>query len=104
VVSSAGASAASAAFSRAFLLSRCFGPSAARSRFGASPGLNCSHTPVMRRSWVTASLACAPVRSQCRARSSATRMVDGSSSGWYSPRISMNRPSRGDRVSAATMR
>jgi hypothetical protein len=58
----------------------------------------------MRSSFSTASVGWAPLRSQCRARSLSISIFEGFCSGWYCPRISMNRPSRGERESAATTR
>src|SRR4051794_40382186 len=60
--------------------------------------------PWMRRSLRTVSVGCAPLASHARTFSSSTLIVDGSVWALYWPTISMIRPSRGDRWSAATMR
>src|SRR5438034_1063773 len=52
----------------------------------------------------TCSVGWAPCDSQYSARSSSISTSDGSSSGWYFPMFSMNRPSRGLRESATTTR
>src|SRR6476661_7933403 len=60
--------------------------------------------PWMRRSLRTCSVGCAPLESQSRTRSSSTLIVEGSVCALYCPRISITRPSRGERWSAATTR
>ena len=65
---------------------------------------NFSQIPTLLSRFWTCSEGSAPVRSQCRARSSSISISDGSSSGWYFPMFSMNRPSRGARWSATTTR
>src|SRR3954447_4534580 len=60
--------------------------------------------PCVRSSLRTCGVAVAPLASQSRTRSSSTLIVDGSVCGLYWPRISIVRPSRGERESAATMR
>src|SRR3954454_14568568 len=52
----------------------------------------------------TVSEGSAPCSSQCLARSSSTTIVDGSVCGLYWPIVSIVRPSRGERLSATTMR
>ena len=70
---------------------------------GAVPS-KMAHAPEMRRSFSTASDGWAPSRSQRTAASLSTFTADGSVRGLYVPMISRNRPSRGERPSAATMR
>ena len=53
---------------------------------------------------VGAAVGWAPTLSHLSALALSMRMADGSWRGWYVPRISMNRPSRGERLSAATTR
>src|SRR3954451_10006178 len=60
--------------------------------------------PWMRKSLRTVSVGCAPLASHARTFSSSTLIVDGSVWAMYWPTISMTRPSRGERWSAATMR
>ena len=53
---------------------------------------------------MTASVGWAPTPSQYAARSPSTLITDGSFFGWYSPIVSIARPSRLVRASATTMR
>jgi hypothetical protein len=56
------------------------------------------------RIFATCSVGCAPCCNQCTIRSVSTEIFDGSWRGSYWPRISMKRPSRGERASATTTR
>src|SRR3954452_1651058 len=60
--------------------------------------------PWMRSSLRTWAVGWAPLASQSRTRSSSTLIVEGSVCALYWPRISITRPSRGERWSAATTR
>src|SRR6186997_3479009 len=60
--------------------------------------------PLVRSSVATVSDGCAPCSSQCFARSSSRTIVDGSVCGLYWPIVSIVRPSRGERLSATTIR
>src|SRR5215207_4957640 len=60
--------------------------------------------PWVLRSFWTGSDGEAPFESQYWIRSSLRTMVEGSVCGLYRPRVSMNRPSRGERRSATTTR
>src|SRR6188472_2330520 len=60
--------------------------------------------PLVRRSVATVSDGCAPCSSQCFARSSSRTIVEGSVCGLYWPIVSIVRPSRGERLSATTIR
>src|SRR5215831_10439867 len=60
--------------------------------------------PLVRSSVATVSDGWAPCSSQCLARSSSTTIVEGSVCGLYWPIVSIVRPSRGERLSATTMR
>src|SRR4051794_29508044 len=60
--------------------------------------------PWIRSSLRTWAVGWAPLASQSRTRSSSTLIVDGSVCALYWPRISITRPSRGERWSAATTR
>src|SRR5664279_479168 len=60
--------------------------------------------PLVRRSPATVSDGWAPCSSQWRARSSSTSISDGLVCGLYWPIVSIVRPSRGERLSATTMR
>ncbi len=71
---------------------------------GAGRPLNFCQSPVTLKIAVTASVGCAPTPSQYAARSPSTLMTEGSFLGWYSPIVSIERPSRLLRASATTMR
>src|SRR5215210_9115091 len=60
--------------------------------------------PLRRSSVATVSDGCAPCSSQWRARSSSTSISEGSVCGLYWPIVSIVRPSRGERLSATTIR
>src|SRR3954453_9831612 len=60
--------------------------------------------PWVLRSFWTGSEGSAPLESQYWIRSSLRTMVEGSVWALYRPRVSMNRPSRGERRSATTPR
>src|SRR6476469_5263605 len=60
--------------------------------------------PLVRSSVATVSDGCAPCSSQCFARSSSRTIVEGSVCGLYWPIVSIVRPSRGERLSATTIR
>src|SRR5690349_24711376 len=60
--------------------------------------------PLVRRRVATVSDGWAPCSSQSRARSSSVVVVEGSVCGLYWPIVSIVRPSRGERLSATTMR
>src|SRR3954454_16575708 len=60
--------------------------------------------PLVRNRPATVSDGCAPCWSQWRARSSSMLIVEGSVCGLYWPIVSIVRPSRGERLSATTMR
>src|SRR5829696_8150774 len=60
--------------------------------------------PWVLRSFWTGSDGVAPFESQYWIRSSLRTMVEGSVWGLYRPRVSLNRPSRGERRSATTTR
>src|SRR6188768_354054 len=60
--------------------------------------------PLVRSSVATVSEGCAPCSSQCFARSSSRTIVEGSVCGLYWPIVSIVRPSRGERLSATTIR
>src|ERR1700704_3077841 len=60
--------------------------------------------PLVRSSVATVSEGCAPCSSQCLARSSSRTIVEGSVCGLYWPIVSIVRPSRGERLSATTIR
>jgi hypothetical protein len=60
--------------------------------------------PLVRSSVATVSDGCAPCSSQWRARSSSNSIVEGSVCGLYRPIVSIVRPSRGERLSATTIR
>src|SRR5881397_1006881 len=60
--------------------------------------------PLVRSSPATVSEGWAPCSSQWRARSSSMLIVEGSVCGLYWPIVSIVRPSRGERLSATTMR
>jgi hypothetical protein len=60
--------------------------------------------PLVRSNPATVSEGWAPRSSQWRARSSSIWIVDGSVCGLYWPIVSIVRPSRGERLSATTMR
>src|SRR5690349_8993534 len=60
--------------------------------------------PLVRSSVATVSDGWAPCWSQWRARSSSSSIVEGSVCGLYCPIVSIVRPSRGERLSATTMR
>ena len=60
--------------------------------------------PLVRSSRATVCDGAAPWESQWRARSSSTTMSEGSVCGLYWPIVSIVRPSRGERLSATTMR
>src|SRR5207245_8813988 len=78
-----------------------------KARVGVGHGvglLNWSQAPEIFSSFSTCSVGRAPLRSQPTALSLSMFTRDGSALGSYVPRISMNRPSRGERPSAATTR
>src|SRR5512144_1895179 len=60
--------------------------------------------PLVRSRVATVSEGWAPCSSQWRARSSSMLIVEGSVCGLYWPIVSIVRPSRGERLSATTMR
>src|SRR3954463_11313825 len=60
--------------------------------------------PLVRNRPATVSDGCAPCWSQWRGRSSSMLIVEGSVCGLYWPIVSIVRPSRGERLSATTMR
>src|SRR4051794_6106160 len=60
--------------------------------------------PLVRSSPATVSEGWAPCSSQCRARSSSISINEGFVCGLYWPIVSIVRPSRGERLSATTMR
>src|SRR6476469_615363 len=60
--------------------------------------------PLVRSRVATVSDGWAPCSSQWRARSSSMLIVEGSVCGLYWPMVSIVRPSRGERLSATTMR
>src|SRR6476646_11869811 len=60
--------------------------------------------PLVRSRVATVSDGWAPCSSQWRARSSSMLIVEGSVCGLYWPIVSIVRPSRGERLSATTMR
>src|SRR3954454_14666775 len=60
--------------------------------------------PLVRSNVATVSEGWAPCSSQWRARSSSSTIVDGSVCGLYWPMVSIVRPSRGERLSATTIR
>src|SRR5215203_6051267 len=60
--------------------------------------------PLVRSRVATVSDGWAPCSSQWRARSSSRTIVEGSVCGLYWPIVSIVRPSRGERLSATTMR
>src|SRR5690349_10709413 len=60
--------------------------------------------PLVRSSPATVSDGWAPCSSQWRARSSSSTIVEGSVCGLYWPIVSIVRPSRGERLSATTIR
>ncbi len=60
--------------------------------------------PLVRSSVATVSDGWAPCSSQCLARSSSSSIVEGSVCGLYWPIVSIVRPSRGERLSATTIR
>src|SRR5215207_1588144 len=60
--------------------------------------------PLVRSSVATVSDGWAPCSSQCFARSSSRTIVEGSVCGLYWPIVSIVRPSRGERLSATTIR
>src|SRR6185295_9468494 len=60
--------------------------------------------PLVRSSVATVSEGWAPCSSQWRARPSSSSIVEGSVCGLYWPIVSIVRPSRGERLSATTMR
>src|SRR5215218_3068784 len=60
--------------------------------------------PLVRSSPATVSEGWAPCSSQWRARSSSRTIVEGSVCGLYWPIVSIERPSRGERLSATTIR
>src|ERR671921_238416 len=60
--------------------------------------------PLVRSSVATVSDGWAPCSSQWRARSSSMLIVEGSVCGLYWPIVSIVRPSRGERLSATTIR
>src|SRR3954451_16373007 len=60
--------------------------------------------PLVRSSPATVSEGWAPCSSQWRARSSSNSISDGLVCGLYWPIVSIVRPSRGERLSATTMR
>src|SRR6187551_1725675 len=60
--------------------------------------------PLVRSRVATVSEGCAPCSSQWRARSSSRTIVEGSVCGLYWPIVSIVRPSRGERLSATTIR
>src|SRR3954468_15806127 len=60
--------------------------------------------PLLRSSFLTVPVGCAPFWSQCRARSSSMTISEGWVCGLYRPIVSMKRPSRGERWSATTTR
>jgi hypothetical protein len=66
--------------------------------------LNSDHAPEISSSFCTRSVGWAPSRSHFSALSLSMVTVDGSRRGLYWPTISMKRPSRGERLSAATTR
>src|SRR3954451_6284297 len=60
--------------------------------------------PLVRSRVATVSEGWAPCSSQCFARSSSMLIVEGSVCGLYWPIVSIVRPSRGERLSATTIR
>src|SRR5215218_1549346 len=60
--------------------------------------------PLWRSRFATDSEGWAPCSSQCLARSSSRMIVEGSVCGLYRPIVSIVRPSRGERLSATTIR
>src|SRR6201996_5617269 len=60
--------------------------------------------PLVRSRWATVSDGWAPCSIQCLARYSSSTIVEGSVCGLYWPIVSIVRPSRGERLSATTMR
>src|SRR4029077_5981518 len=60
--------------------------------------------PLVRSNVATVSDGCAPCSSQCLARSSSRTIVEGSVCGLYWPIVSIVLPSRGERLSATTIR
>jgi len=60
--------------------------------------------PLVRSRWATVSDGWAPCSIQWRARSSSRTIVEGSVCGLYWPIVSIVRPSRGERLSATTIR
>ena len=60
--------------------------------------------PLVRSSVATVSDGWAPCSSQWRARASSSSIVEGSVCGLYWPIVSIVRPSRGERLSATTIR
>src|SRR6187200_2734234 len=60
--------------------------------------------PLVRSSVATVSDGWAPCSSQWRARASSNSIVEGSVCGLYCPIVSIVRPSRGERLSATTIR
>src|SRR5258707_10560282 len=60
--------------------------------------------PLVRSRPATVSEGCAPCSSQWRARSSSNSISDGLVCGLYWPIVSIVRPSRGERLSATTIR